>query len=47
MNRIKYAINLMPVKFYKKGISCRNDTKRYHKSFPKASKVVFTMVCPI
>ena len=28
-------------------ISCGKDTKRYHKSFPKTSKAVFTIAYPI
>ena len=28
-------------------ISCGKETERYHKLFPNASKVVFTIVCLI
>ena len=39
----KYAIELITVKSYKKGLvfSQGKNTKRYHKSFPKARKGVF------
>ena len=41
----KYAIELIPVKkiLERSCIFCGKDSKRYHKSFIKASKVVFTM----
>ena len=38
----KYAIELSPVK-----LSCGKDTKRYRKSFPKASTCVLTLAYPI
>ena len=45
----KDAINLIPVKSYKKAsvfISYSKVTGRYHKSFPKPSKVGFTIAVP-
>ena len=41
----KYATDLIQVKSQKKGFVflVSSDTKRYHKSFPKASKGVFAI----
>ena len=41
----KYAIKIIPVKSNQKGLVffCDTDSKRYNKSFPKASKGVFAI----
>ena len=45
----KYVIELVTVKSYKKDLVffCGKDLKIHQVSFPKASKVVFTIVYPI